>query len=414
MKKKVVSLLLTGLMVVSAVACGSKKEASTGSSTKSTAKAENVSLTVWSPQEDQDAKWLQNECEKFAKAHTEYKITYKYGVCSEGDAKDTVSKDPTAAADVYMYANDQIPTLVDAGALSELGGDTLAQIKKDNDSAILKTVTYKDGVYGVPFTSNTWFMYYDKSVFSDNDVKSLDTMLEKGKVSFPLTNSWYIASFYLANGCTLFNEGTEAKAGIKFGGDAGTAVTKYLAALVKNPNFKNDADGAGLSGLKDKSINAIFSGSWDYKNAKEALGDNFGVAVVPTAKIGGKDCQLRAFAGSKAIGVNPNCKNQKAAVALAAYLGSKDAQTSHWTARAYVPTVKSVKVTGDGSDMAEVQMKMMTNKYSHLQPLISEMGQYWGPAGDMGNSLNNGEVTDANAADLTEKMNTAMNSTAVK
>ena len=50
------------------------------------------------------------------------------------------------------------------------------------------------GIYGVPFTTNTWFMYYNKKTFTEDDVKSLDTMLEKGKVSFPLSNSWYIAA----------------------------------------------------------------------------------------------------------------------------------------------------------------------------------------------------------------------------
>ena len=45
-------------------------------------------------------------------------------------------------------------------------------------------------------------------------------MLEKGKVSFPLTNSWYIASFYVGNGCTLFGEdGTDEEAGIDFAGE---------------------------------------------------------------------------------------------------------------------------------------------------------------------------------------------------
>ena len=58
------------------------------------------------------------------------------------------------------------------------------------------TVTYDGDIYAVPYTSNTWFMYYDKRVFSEDDVKSLDTMLEKGKVSFPLSNSWYIQAFY--------------------------------------------------------------------------------------------------------------------------------------------------------------------------------------------------------------------------
>ena len=45
--------------------------------------------------------------------------------------------------------------------------------------------------------------------FSEDDVKSLDTMLEKGKVSFPFDNGWYLAAFYAANGCTIFGDGTD-------------------------------------------------------------------------------------------------------------------------------------------------------------------------------------------------------------
>ena len=38
-------------------------------------------------------------------------------------------------------------------------------------------------------------MYYDKSVFSEEDIKNLDSMLEKGTVAFPLTNSWYTPEY---------------------------------------------------------------------------------------------------------------------------------------------------------------------------------------------------------------------------
>ena len=106
----------------------------------------------------------------------------------------------------------------------------------------------------MPFTTNTWFMYYNKKTFTEDDVKSLDTMLEKGKVSFPLTNSWYIAAFYLANGGTLFGDGTDNDAGINFGGDNGKAVTDYLVDLVNNKNFVNDESGVGISGMTDGSI----------------------------------------------------------------------------------------------------------------------------------------------------------------
>ena len=55
-------------------------------------------------------------------------------------------------------------------------------------------------LYGVPFTTNTWYMYYDKRVFTDEDVKSLEAMLDKGTVSFPFLNSWYLPAFYFGNG----------------------------------------------------------------------------------------------------------------------------------------------------------------------------------------------------------------------
>ncbi|MCR5546094.1 MAG: extracellular solute-binding protein [Lachnospiraceae bacterium] len=421
MKKKVLAIMLASAMVASAfTGCGSKSEETSGSDASSsdsasTEEVTDVTLTVWSPQEDQDGdaeSWLQTECEAFNEAHPEWNITFEYGVCSEGDAGDTVSADPTAAADVYMFANDQIPNLVANGALAELGGDTLDQIKANNTATTVSSVTYEDAVYGVPFTGNTWFMYYDTSVFSEEDVASLDTMLEKGKVSFPLSNSWYIAAFYAANGCTLFGEdGQDAEAGIDFSGDKAVAVTNYLVDLVANSNFSNDADGSGLAGLADGSVNAIFSGSWDYEAAKEALGDNLGVVASPSITIDGNACQMKAFAGSKAIGVNPNCENQQVAVALAAFLGSTDAQSDHYTMRNIIPCDTNCDVSGDA--VAEAQNDVLDGK-SVLQPLVSEMGQYWTPAESMGQELVAGSVTADNAAEKTEAMNEAMNSSSVE
>lgn len=75
---------------------------------------------------------------------------------------------------------------------------------------------------------------------SEDDVKSLDTMLTKGKVSFPFDNGWYLNAFYAANGCTIFGDGTDKAAGYDFSGDKGTAVTNYIVDLFANPNFVMD------------------------------------------------------------------------------------------------------------------------------------------------------------------------------
>lgn len=426
MKKKALSLFLVTAMAVSMVGCGSKdadkntdkntdkKDTEVAAATEKEAAAEDEAwegdLTVWSPQEDQDTNWLQDQCEAFAAEHPNWKINFNYGVCPEGEAKDNVTKDVEAAADVYMLANDNIPDLVSAGALSELGGDYLGYVTSTNSDSILASVTYNDSVVAFPFTPNTWFMYYDKSVFSEDDVKNFDTMLEKAgeagkKVSFKLTDSWYIEAFYVANGCTLFGDGTDTDAGIDFGGDKAAAVTEYLVDLAANPNFLVDAEGSGLAGLGD-SVAALFSGTWDAEAVKEKLGDNMGVAALPTVTIDGKEGQMKSFIGSKAIGVNPNAENQQVAMSLAAYLAGEKAQTAHYEMRNLLPSNINISLADD--PIATAVTNVMTDT-SIMQPLCKEMSNYWSPAENMGKNIQSGEVTKDNAAEKTEEMNTTMN-----
>ncbi len=252
-------------------------------------------------------------------------------------------------------------------------------------------------------------MFYDKSVFSEEDVKTIDGMLEVAPVAFPLSNSWYIASFYVANGCTLFGEnGTDEAAGIDFGGDNAFAVTSHLVELVKNSNFRNGDVGSAAD------AKAFFSGSWDYQKAVDAYGENLGISAAPCVVIGGEAKQMKAFAGSKAVGVNPATalykEHPEIAVALAAYLGGTKAQQDHYDLRNIIPTDVSINV---GDDLlAKAQMDAM-DFASIVQPVLASMGQYWTPAQSMGEELVAGTVTLENAAEKTTAMNETMNSTAV-
>lgn len=406
MKKKLLSLLLAVAMVATLAGCGEEK-------------TKTVDLTVWGPSEDQaeeNGNWLQTMCEKFDEAHPEWDINFTYGVCAEGDAKATVTQDVEGSADVYMYANDNLNDLIAAGAIAKLGGTTLDYVKNNIPSALVTSVTVDDAVYGVPFTSNTWFMYYNKSIFTEDDIKNLDNMLAKSKVAFPLSNSWYIASFYVANGCTLFGDGTDEAAGIDFSGDKAVAVTDYLVDLAANPNFVNDDQGAGIAGMKDGSIGALFSGSWDYQNIVDAIGaENVGAAQLPTVTIDGAEKQMMAFAGSKAIGVNPHCENQEVAVALAAFLGGEEAQKAHYEMRSIIPSNNAV--AGDAAVQADVVAKAQAETVANtsiMQPIVGNMGRYWLPAENMGKAIVAKEITHENAVEKTELMNESMNKDAVQ
>ena len=410
MKKRGIALLLAAVTAAMSFAgCGTETETDGASG-----KAEKIRLMVWSPSEDQSkdsGEWLQKTCEDFAALHPEWDITFVYGVADEATAASQVAQDPEAGADVFMYANDTLTTMTDANALAKFGGKYREEIEQTNSEEVLSSLVKDGDLYGVPFTTNTWFMYYDKSVFSEEDVKNLDTMLTKGAVAFPLINSWYTPAFYIGNGCTLFGDGTQEEKGVDFSGEKAVDVTNYLVDLADNPNFKIDADGSGLAGLRDGSIAAIFSGSWDANAVKEALGDDMGVAALPKFTLNGEEKQMMSYAGSKAIGVNPYSKHMVAAVELAVYLGSAEAQLTHYQMRNVIPC--NTELLADeaiANDPLVSAQNDTFNNTSILQPFVAKMNNCWVPVENMGKGIRNGSVTHENAAEQTEAMNEAMNS----
>ena len=231
--KKQLSLAMAGVMALSLAACGGSSASSAATSTaeaasstaESTAEstaaegdvldqaaaaafAQDVTLTMWGAEEDQDL--LREISDKFIEKYGNYggKITINLGAQSEKEAKDTVLNDPTAAADVFAFADDQLNELVQAGALQEvqLNAD---DIKSRNTPASVDAATLNGKLYAYPLTAdNGYFMFYDKSFFTEDDVKSLDTMLDKAaaagkKVSMDVANGWYLYSFYAGAGLNL-------------------------------------------------------------------------------------------------------------------------------------------------------------------------------------------------------------------
>ena len=403
--KKIIALLLAVMMIVGMFAgCGKKTEA--------------ITLKVWAPQEDHgdDSKWLNQMLKKFEEAHPEYEITWEIGVCGEGDAKTLVGTDPSAAGDVFMYANDQIGELLNAGALSKLGGEYADYVKNNFSATYVNAVTYNGEIYGFPMTCNTWFMYYNKSLVNDEDIKTLEGLLAKGTVAFPMTTAWYNGALFLGNGCTLFGEtNADAAAGIQFGGEAGYAAAAKMVELMAHPNFIDDADGKGNAGLKDGSVVAYFNGSWEYHNDEgtgvyDVLGENLGAAGMPSVTIDGKEVKLTAMAGAKVVGVNPHTKNPKAAMELAAFLASEEAQLARFEIRGITPAVASLASNEKvmASAVAKAEMDAMNN-CSVLQPSLPEMGVYWDAMGTFGANIKNGVVTADNYKAEVDKLMEALN-----
>ena len=342
----------------------------------------DVTLKIWTPQEDQlDAhSWLLQMQDVFQQTHPEYRITWENTVCDESEVVQILSESPDADVDVFLYPSDRMNGLLESGSLTRLDGVCLDQVMADVSTSYVNTVTGPDGgVYGFPISCSTWFMYYNKSMLSEEDVTSFEACLDKGKVAFPVINPWYLPSFFVAAGGSLFGEtGADADAGVLFGGDVGINATSTLLHLLAHPNFVIDDEGFGQSEMIHGRVAACFSGSWDYYRLREALGDRLGVAVLPSVEMEGGPAQLKPFACSKAVGVHPNGENQDAAMQFAAFLASPYSQLLRFQLLGITPAATILADHPDIAADAVASVEMDTMLHTSIgQPSIPEMNYIW-------------------------------------
>ena len=372
----------------------------------------DVTIKVWAPSEDLSwgYGWMQQMQSRFEAMHPEYSITWVNEAVPEGDVGTYVIQDAQSAADVYMYTHDMQYRLVQAGGLMPLTGAYADQVRNDNIQLGVNSVTHTDGqLYGFPMENNTWFLYYDNRVFTEEDVTNLDVMLEKGRVSLPYDNAWMAGAFFLGCGGTLFGEnGLDADAGIDFSGsNGGYMAAKKMVELAQHPNAQFGAYNIG--GMVDGTVDAIFSGSWDAATLRDIMGDALGVAMLPKFTIDGEEYQMTAMSGTKCVGVNPYADDEEGKLELcmefASFLASEEGQLERYEMRGAIPTHKNLAdnevIQADAVAMAEIN----TMRYaSVLHPGLDEMSNYWGPMGSFGAAVVMGDVTLENYKQMVDEL----------
>jgi arabinogalactan oligomer/maltooligosaccharide transport system substrate-binding protein len=349
-------------------------------------------------------------CEAFQKEHGDWIINFVKEKVGEDTAKDEILKDVGEAADVFFFANDQIEDLRQAGAIVKLGGATEQMVKDTMPETVVDTVTVDGSLYGIPFTHNTFFMYYDKSLLNEDDIKSLDLIMAKDTADnvfnflFDAAGGWKGGAFYYGAGLTIYGESQVNYAeGCNWNNATGVAVTKYLIDLIQNKKCAH-ADEYKVEELaSEHRVGAWFDGAWNYDMYKTALGDDLGLAPLPTYVVDGKTCQLKGFYGSKAIGVNAQSKFMEQAIAFAAFLGSEDMQILRFQDSAQTPTNKKA---GDNADVkaSEIAVTLMKQAdiASVMQPTNANFGAaYWANAGALFTEIKSGVLNKDN---VKEKM----------
>jgi arabinogalactan oligomer/maltooligosaccharide transport system substrate-binding protein len=364
-----------------------------------------IKLTVWVSEADKA--FATKVVDEFKAKNPDKNYNIVVDIQGENDVATRVLNDVENAADVYSCSNDQLPKLINGDALTRIAGDRLSRISQANFAGAMEAATVQikgeDGVYGFPYTDNTFFLYYNKAVLTETDVESFDGILKKctadKQFAFPMADGWYTTSFYfgkdLGYEVTYDDNLAEKTITSDFDSEMGTAVTAAMWNYVKATGFKADANDSKITaGFNDGSIIAAVSGIWNKTTIEGYLGENFAAAKLPTYTLNKgttkeEQVQLKAFAGYKLMGVNNYSKNKTDALDFAEFYTNKENQIKHFEERGFVPTDKEARL--DERVQKDICAKAITEQLNYSKTQKGVPSTLWIPMEGLGTAMITGK-----------------------
>ena len=160
MNKKIIAVLLLAGFVLSMGFTKPKKS-------KSKSKAGKVVLTVWESTNGPD-EFIRKAGEAYTKTHPN--VTIKYVNVELGDAVTQIALDGPAGVgpDLFAAPHDRLGSLVTGGhVLPTANAD---QIRSQVLGACSTALTYNGTMYGYPVSAETYALFYNKDLISEDQV----------------------------------------------------------------------------------------------------------------------------------------------------------------------------------------------------------------------------------------------------
>ena len=400
--KKVLAIVLALVMVIGLAACGTPANNNTPANNAADDKplAGTYKIKVWAAENNQDL--TKKQIEAFNQSNDQgIVIEATVEAVSEADAGTNMITDIEAGPDIYWFAQDQFARLVNAGALDKLGTNASKTVAEANDPGVVAAGSINGQLYAYPATSdNGYFMYYDKSVIPEADIDSLEKLIadcEAAKKYFAFeaqTSAWYIASWFFGTGChsewEMDNDGKYTGVNDDFNSANGLIAAKGLYKLVSSPFHLSSSKGAEF----ESGAAIVVTGTWDYEVVQKILGDNMGVADLPSFEVDGKQYHLGSYNGCKLVGVKPQTDAKRGAALhqLAQYLTDYDRQMERFNELAWGPA--NLKAQSDDKVKANPGLAALLQQNAYSVPQGQIHGSWWDIAKVIGDDVKESGGTD--------------------
>lgn len=374
--------------------------------------SDTVTLLVWGAEEDEEL--LLQIIEEFKKEYrdeADFRITFEPQ--SESHCTDALMADLENGADVFAFADDQLNTLVAAGALEPV--ENADVLRASNLPEAVFAASVNDTMYAYPLTAdNGYFLYYNKQYFSDEDIDSWDQMLniagaQDKKVSMEWSSGWYVYSLFGNTGLTLglnddgitnYCTWNSTEGAIK-----GTDVAAAMEKIAENPGFVSTDDAGFVEGVQNGSIIAGISGTWNSVTVEKVWGSNFGAAKLPSYSCAGRQVQMASFSGYKLIGVNSYSENEQWAAKLAQWITNEENQMLRFRLRGQGPSNINAAASKEVQDSPAIAALLEQAEFSCLQRIG---GNFWEPVSAFTAEILNGNPSGKSHQELLDTMVTGI------
>lgn len=369
---------------------------------------EQVELTVWGAKEDEGLMGqVIKSFQEYYQGEADFDITYKEQ--GESACKDALLGNLEGGADVFTFADDQLNALAAAGAVEPVGDEQA--VKAGNIERAVEAACVDGTVYAYPLTAdNGYFLYYNKEFFTEDDVRSLERILEiaqdNGKLfAMDWSSAWYVYAFFgntglevglnddgITNFCTWNGKDGEIK---------GVDVAQAMLDIAKNPGFSSRTDEEFMKGVQDGSVIAGISGVWNAVAVNQAWGEDMGASKLPTYKCGGKNVQMASFSGCKLIGVNAYSSYPGWAAKLAEWITNEKNQALRFEMRGQGPSNQKAAQSAKVQQSAAIAALLEQSEFSALQRVG---GNFWSPVQEFSANMLAGNPSGLDLQQQLDKM----------
>ncbi len=402
MKKKSLALLMAVLMTGTLLAGCSSKTNNTNSSNETTAAPtetaseatptetatpeagteltkDPITLKVWESTGGPD-EFIKQAGEAFTKQYPN--ITIEYVNVELGDSSTQIALDGPAGVgpDLFAAPHDKLGELVSGGhVLATEDADT---VKSEVLGATSTALTYDGTMYGYPVSAETYALFYNKALISEDkvpttwdDLKTFAADFNKnnsGKYGFMMDvgNGYYTIIFTTSDNNRLFGpEGTDTT-NTNINSDASIKGMEFFQGLrsILDVPAADLATATCDSAFASGKAALYITGLWNVSNF-QSQGIDFGVAPLPS--LPGDSTPSASFSGTRAMFVSAYSEHPAEAAAFAKFLLTDDMQKLRFQLTGSLP---STNITVDSPYIAGFSKQL---EYAFPMPSIPQMGAFW-------------------------------------